>query len=254
MTAYKIMTLNMLTDVIYSFGDDRFSRRIIGMNEMIRTHHPDLIGVQELTGKMFRYMDEIFNEYELIGENRHSRILNEYSAILYKKDKFDVLENDTYWLSPEPKAKGSRFRLSQFPRIVTYALLKDKETGETFTFFNTHLDQTFNSVRKKQAEVLRGIILDKQKGKFTAVTGDFNALSDSDPLRVLCDAGLKDTAMDSLGSTLRGKIGSAIQRNRPIDHILISEHIEAYKLIKIDQKYDGYWVSDHYPLMIEMEI
>ena len=74
------------------------------------------------------------------------------------------------------------------------------------------------------------------------------------PLRILCSMGLKDTSDNSLGSTFRGKIGSALVGNKPIDHILISDHIHAYTLTKLDQKYSGIWVSDHYPLMIEFEI
>ena len=254
MNSYRIMTLNMLTDSIYSFGKSRFSRRVKAINEMISVHAPDLVGVQELTPGMFRYLDTIFEDYALIGKQRHSVILDEYSAILYKKERFTVLKQDTFWLGPSPSQKGSRFTLSQFPRITTFALLCDRESGETFSFFNTHLDQNFSFIRNEQAQVLRDLVLRNQDGVFTVVTGDFNAIPDSEPLRIICSAGLKDTSDNALGSTLRGKIGSAIQKNRPIDHILISDRIESYSLTKIDGKYSGNWISDHYPLMIEIKV
>ena len=254
MATYRIMTLNMLTDGLYNYGDSRFSLRIKAINEMIRVQSPDLIGVQELTTKMFRHLGTILQDYALIGEGRHSGFANEYSAILYKRSRFEVLQETTSWLSGSPSKKGSRFLLSQFPRIATYAHFRDLETGETFTFFNTHLDQNFTFIRNRQAQVLRTLILKNQSGIFTAVTGDFNAVPDSEPLKIVCSAGLKDTSTDRLGSTLRGKIGSTIQKYRPIDHILLSNHISEYRLAKLDQRYCGYYPSDHYPLIIEFSI
>ena len=254
MNTYRIMTLNMLTDGIYSYGDSRFSCRIQAINEMIRVQDPDLIGVQELTGNMFRYMDTVFSQYAMAGEGRHSRFADEYSAILYRKDRFEVVKEKTLWLSDTPYEKGSRYMLSMFPRITTFALLRDIENGCTFSFFNTHLDQVFPGVRRRQAEVLRSLVLENKSGLFTAVTGDFNDVPGSETLMRICSAGLKDTSGIELGSTLRGRIGSMIQHNLPIDHILLSNEINAYQLEKIDKKYSGYWPSDHYPLIIEFSI
>lgn len=244
----------MLTDGLYNFGENRFSCRIRAINEMIRTNDPDLIGLQELTPNMFPYMDVIFEDYAVFGEGRHSLIADEYSSILYKRDRFSVLKGNTFWLSPLPHKKGSKFSLSQFPRITTFALFKDQKSGEVFSFFNTHLDQNFPFIRNRQAQVLRDLILKNREGSFTVVTGDFNAVPDSEPLRIVCSAGLKDTSDNSLGSTLRGRIGAAIQKNRPIDHILISSFIDSYRLTKLDRKYSGIWPSDHFPLLIEFDL
>ena len=237
MTEYRIMTLNMLTDTLYSYGDSRFSRRIHAINEMIRANDPDLIGVQEMTENMLPYMDTIFEDYAMIGEKRHSRFLNEY-----------------FWLSQTPDQKGSKFFFSQFPRITTFAVFKDDKNNQAFSFFNTHLDHIFTFVRNTQAQVLRNLIMKHSEGVFTAVTGDFNAVPDSEPLRIVCSTGLKDTSDISIGSTLRGPIGSRANGNKPIDHILISDHINKYTLTKLDQKYSNIWPGDHYPLMIAFEL
>lgn len=254
MTEYRIMTLNMLTDTLYSYGDSRFSRRIHAINEMIKTNSPDLIGIQEMTENMLPYMDTIFEDYAMIGEKRHSRFLNEYSSILYKKDRFILLKQNTFWLSQTPDQKGSKFFFSQFPRITTFAVFKDDKNNQAFSFFNTHLDHIFTFVRNTQAQVLRNLIMKHSEGVFTAVTGDFNAVPDSEPLRIVCSTGLKDTSDISLGSTLRGPIGSRVNGNKPIDHILLSDHINKYTLTKLDQKYSNIWPGDHYPLMIAFEL
>lgn len=252
MTGLRIMTLNMLTDSLYSYGDSRFSVRIKAIEEMIRVNAPDVIGLQELTDRMLPLMTGILADYALTGESRGSRINNEYSAILYRRDRFSLLKEQTYWLSRTPLKKGSRMFGSQFPRICSCAVLKDGSTEETFTVFNTHLDLNFPRVRHQQAMVLRDLIRSGQSGSFTAVTGDFNDVTGSLTLRLVCEAGLIDTSDPVLGSTLRGRIGSWLHKNRPIDHILLSRHISDYKITKIDTPFKGYWPSDHYPLLADL--
>jgi nitrate/nitrite transporter NarK len=106
---------------------------------MLRQTKPDVIGVQELTDAMKPYMYDILKKYQLAGESRGSMFNDEYSAVLFRSDRFTLLDQDTFWLSPTPKKKGSKLPLSQFPRIVTYVHLYDKTEQKDFTFFNTHL-------------------------------------------------------------------------------------------------------------------
>lgn len=242
----------MLTDGLYNFGDNRFRCRIQAINEMIRINDPDVIGVQELTEAMKPYMTDIFRKYRMIGESRGSLFTDEYSAILFKADRFRLYDSGTLWLSEKPFQRRSKLLLSQFPRIVTFAVLYDEKEQKEFTFFNTHLDHNLEPVRNRQAEILRTLIHRYQTGSFTVVSGDFNAVPDSRTLQLLTENGLKDTVTNEIGSTLRGKIGSRIQHNRPIDHILISEHMKLISLKKLDRKYAGYYPSDHYPLLAEI--
>lgn len=249
MAVYKIMSMNMLTDGLYNFGDSRFEKRIKAIRELIRLKDPDIIGVQEMTDAMKPHMTEIFKKYRMIGESRGSRFSDEYSAILFKPDIFALSDSGTLWLSAHPRKRGSRLAFSQFPRIAAYAVLYDVFTDRTFTVFNTHLDSNFPFVRQKQAEILCGLMQKYQKGSFTVLCGDFNTYRGTGTLEQFEKAGLKDTVDDAIGSTLRGRIGTALQHGRPIDHILISDHIKLISLEKLDQKYAGYYPSDHYPLM-----
>lgn len=249
MSSLKVMTLNILNNSLYGYGNSRFKRRIEAIREMIRETQPDLIGVQELTAEMLPAMESLLETYGWVGDSRRSHINNEYSVILYKKERFEVLRHETFWLSDTPQVLGSRFQLSQFPRITVFALMKDRDTGEQFSFFNTHLDVNLSEVRRLQAMVLRDLILTHHRGEFTLVTGDFNDVRNSAPLNAVYEAGLEDLSDDTLGSTLRGRIGSARYHNRPIDHILISDKVRALDVTKISRSYNGCWPSDHYPLL-----
>ena len=248
---YKVMTLNMLTDGVYHYGKNRFPFRVIAIKKMLREYKPDLIGVQELTENMKRLFAPILEEYGMAGEKRGSAVSNEYSAILYRKDRFELLETKTYWLSETPDVKGSKIKYAPFPRIVTYGLFKDKRDGTVFTMFNTHLEEAIPSVRHRQAAILHTLVCEKQGGEFSFVTGDFNDIPGSETLSYIKEAGYEDTSESLNVTTLRSIIGTAIFRNKPIDHILISPEIREWKLQRITKTYSGFCPSDHYPLFME---
>ena len=248
---YKVMTLNMLTDGVYHYGKNRFPFRVIAIKQMLREYKPDLIGVQELTENMKRLFAPILEEYGMAGEKRGSFMSNEYSAILYRKDRFELLETRTYWLSETPDVKGSKIAYAPFPRIVTYALFKDKRNGTVFSMFNTHLEEALPSVRHRQAAILHSLLCEKQSGAFSFVTGDFNDTPGSETLSYIKAAGYEDTSESLNATTLRSRIGSAIFNHLPIDHILISPEITEWTLKRITKTYSGFCPSDHYPLYME---
>lgn len=249
MKEYSILTLNMMTDTLIPHGGLKFSRRGPAIAEMIQQLHPDLIGVQELTRTMYPYMQDIFKEYGIFGDSRHSMTNDEYSSILYRKDKFELIGGSTLWLSQTPEKPGSKLLRSVCPRIVTFGYLKDKETDDFFTFANTHLDYGLASVRNQQAEILAKILMERQKGSFLFVTGDFNTTSESDALHIFQKVHLTDVVKNDLGSTLRGPLGSIRQHHHPIDHIYISRGLSVMNVKKIRSRYQGVFPTDHYPVI-----
>lgn len=248
---YTIMSLNLLTSGVRLPGNPPFYKRITSINKLLQQYQPDIIGVQELTNDMFIYMSDIYKTYNIFGDSRHSHVSDEYSSILYNKEKFTLIDAKTLWLSQTPEKEGSKFLLSQFPRIVTYVHVKDISTNTDFTVFNTHLDNNLAHIRTKQAIVLKKIIQTYAKGEFTILTGDFNCTSKSIALNIL-QSELTDTIDDSIGSTLRGSVGSFIQRHLPIDHILISNNLQATDAKKIQTSYNGIYPTDHYPVITKV--
>lgn len=249
MNEYSIMSLNMMTDHLILHGNAPFAKRAGAITEMIHDLQPDLIGVQELTRTMFPYLQDIFQEYGIFGDSRHSFFNDEYSSILYKKSRFSLIGGDTKWLSPTPDVVGSKLLRSAYPRIVTFAYLKDITSEDFFTFANTHWDFVLPAVRNQQAEILAKILIERQKGSCTIVTGDFNTVQSSDALHLFQKARLTDVVKDELGSTLRGAIGSRSHQYHPIDHIYVSLGTSILNVKKITEKYCGVYPSDHYPII-----
>lgn len=249
MKEYSIMTLDLAADRFYPGSEKKLIRRAEAVTAMIKELHPDLIGLQGLTRTMFPHLKEVFASYGIFGDSRHSLINDEYSSILYRKDQFDLIGGDTKWLSHTPDQRGSKVLHSIYPRIVTFGYFKDKETQDFFTFANTHLDFLQASVINEQAEILAKILMEREKGSFLFVTGNFNATHDTDALHLFQKTHLVDAVKDEIGSTLRGPLGSRRQDHHPIDHIYISRGLSVLNVRKIRSRYRNIYPSDHYPVI-----
>lgn len=246
MSEYRVMTVNMWADFTHLFGTKVFSHRIHSIEALIDKYHPDVIGAQEVTSSMMKYMDKILSEYQVCGKHRKSMINNEANPVFFRKDRFELINEKTLWLSDTPETEGSRYALSQFPRIVTIVRLKDRRTGEETTFASTHLDVNFASIRNLQAARLC-LLLSHEKSP-VCVMGDFNSHAHNDSIMTICRAGYEDCADVRLGSTLRGQIGSTRFSNMPIDHIFVDCCFSRKEIRKLTETPHGIWPSDHYPL------
>lgn len=253
---YKIMSFNLLTNHLYDIGKNRFTSRAVSILKLIHQEKPDLIGVQELTPLSEKKLRDLTELYGMTGEYRlgSKYWFNESNAIFYRKDKFELLDGTTYWLSKTPEKMKSCFLTSIFPRIAVFAILKDKETGNIFTMINTHLDHGREAVRTAQAKIITTLASHHSIGDFTIITGDFNTIPSSDAIRIFSEHGYLDLVDDSTGSTLRGKLGTLAHHNQPIDHILIKGDINARNISVHHECYDGIYPSDHWPLSAILEV
>ena len=243
------MTCNLLTDSLYSWGKSAFRKRAKAILAMFDEEQPDIVGGQEYTVRMKYRLSPLLEKYGFTGEPRSIRF-SEYTPVLWRKDRFDRIESDTLWLSDTPEVPGSRHFGSQFPRIVTYAVLKDKNTGHLLTVFNTHLDLNFPSVRLKQIHTLLSLIREKGQGHII-LTGDFNETSRGKGIQELRTV-MHDAVPDSFGSSLRGKAGSTTNHNLPVDHIFHSGGLQWKKTKMIRRKFGDIAPSDHYPVVCEL--
>ena len=249
MTDLKIMTLNMKNATTTAL----FEKRAASLQAMIHWHDPDIIGLQEFTDLMIPYLSQLWEEYGVYGKARGSHgHSNERCCVLFRKSRFTFLEGDTFWLSATPDVPGSSFLNSLFPRIASYAVLKDSLNGCTFTFANTHLDVLLPSVRVRQIEVLCSQLKERVRGDFTVLTGDFNCSALSPAFRSLAKdsaLNLKDTVPTDGVSTIRSFIQMSSSHFRPIDHILVSNQLEVLKSEIITGMYMGRYPSDHCPVL-----
>ena len=238
------------------------SERASRFRQLMMEYRPDLVGTQETTSgwnkrfsTMIKYLDRYtdLGEYGMVGCSREGREATdgEWNTILYRKDRFELLDSDTTWLCDTPDEAGA-VEGSLCKRICTWALLKDKQTGETILFANTHLDHSTDEVRSVQMNILMDYLADRIGQYPFYLTGDFNCRVDSVPYSTaterLSDAH-KTTWVDRSTAT-RTYHDYKESGGSEIDFIFHNEHTVPVSYEIISKDYGGY-VSDHYGVIAE---
>jgi endonuclease/exonuclease/phosphatase family metal-dependent hydrolase len=256
-----VMSYNIRLDT-KADGVNQWGNRIEKVSDLIKKHNPDLLGVQEALHNQMMDLQKNLPDYQFVGVGRDDgKEKGEYSAIFYKKDKFDVLNQNTFWLSETPEVPGSKSWDAAITRVVTFATLKEKSTGKSFIYANTHFDHIGKEARKQSANAIKYMLLGFIKGYTNdksekeipiLVSGDYNSEPKDEPYLnmingqqlVLTDA---RPASDLTGTFCGFEVGKI--ECRTIDYIFYSAQWKAsnYKVI---QDHDGkFYPSDHLPVM-----
>ena len=245
----KICTFNLRTPVKadeLNYLPNRKGRIL----DCIATEKPDIIGFQEAAVYTADWLREALDDYTVIGCGRGKKLDDEASLIAYRKNMFEMVSAETFWLSLAPNAPGSRYGADQSgcPRVATAAVLKHRESDQWFLFVNTHLDHKGSAARMYGAiQILQYI---STKGLPFVLTGDLNALPDAPEIRVIADCkylNAVDLTAD-VGGTFHG-FGKRVP-NTKIDYIfsdLPADPAESYAVT--DEPADGLYISDHRPVI-----
>ena len=223
---------------------------------VIEQYAPDSFGVQEATAKWMRILkSELGDKYDCVGKARdYFGPFSEYSAVFYLKDKYNLIDEGTNWLSETPEKKSKSFDSACY-RITTWAVLEDKETGKRYTHMNTHLDHVLESTRDGQAGVLLEKLEELQAEGNVIVTGDFNAYPDEDVYKrmVAVTDDVAFTAKNADTGITFHKYGKKEDKGQgAIDFIFTSKGVKAdtYKVIR--NTVEGMYPSDHYPIVADV--
>lgn len=257
MSNYKIMSFNLRTDCAQD-GINSFQNRKSFVAERLAVYSPDIIGFQEIQPHMYDWLVGNLDGYYVVGGGRGADRGNEAVCIAFKKDRFYLCDCQTFWLSATPDVPGSRYSGDQSgcPRICTWVTLKPRG-GEPFRFYNVHTDHIGSYARVLAAnQVLQKISENNQRSRMkTFVTGDFNAEPDDLCVRTMTEykgTPLVDLSADS-GLTFHA-FGKEFDRNCKIDYIFADADTKLLSLTVCRDEADGVYLSDHYPIMAEVEM
>ena len=184
METITVMSFNMKRD-LFPFGSHTWHKRAAQVADLIRQVAPDILGTQELTEGPLGDMERLLPQYRWVGEGRGGGRKGEYTAIFFRQDKFRLMSQQTFWLSPTPD-RPSRDWTTPFPRVCTWCELQPVDSPEKpVRVYNTHLDHIsyFARVRGLR-EILRHISTRYQQAPGPVLLmGDFNATPTSQTLR-----------------------------------------------------------------------
>jgi endonuclease/exonuclease/phosphatase family metal-dependent hydrolase len=254
----KVMTYNIRYD---NPGDgiNQWNKRKDKVVALIKKYNPDIIGIQEALLHQVKDITAMAPAYDFYGVGRDDgKEKGEYSAILYKKDKFEVVKKKTMWLSETPEVPGSKSWDAAITRILTTTALKEINSGFEFHFLNTHFDHVGKEARHKSAVAIKGALggINLNKELPAILSGDFNAQRDEPPYKMLTNnisPQLFDTrpSADSTGTYCGFKVGE--MECRAIDFIF---HTKGWKTqsFEVIEDNDGTWYpSDHLPVVAVLE-
>ncbi len=225
--------------------------------EVIRQYAPDSLGTQEATGLWMDILTNALSDrYAYVGKPRDTRGKNtEYNTIFYLKDKFDLVDSGTIWLSETPEKEFTKSYNSNCFRIATWAVLSDKKTGESFTHLNTHLDHILEETRVCQVKVLIEKLKELQKKNKVFCTGDFNTTPKSEvyaSMTELTDDSRSVAVKSDRGNTFHGYGKMSEEKDCIIDYVFVSRgaKVDTFKIIRNTVK--GMYPSDHYPIIADI--
>lgn len=215
---------------------------------LIQKYDPDLVGLQEVLHHQLMDILKALPQYGYIGVGRDDgQEKGEYSAILYRKDRFELKWQKTTWLSETPEVPGSKSWDVAITRVLTRGEFIDKKTKKNFLYLNTHFDHIGKEARKHSAEIIVNSL--KNESLPYIITGDFNSLPTEEPYKI-ASGSLRDARQgNEQGTFCTFKVNA--QPCNLIDYIFHSEKVKAsnYKVITDN---DGTWYpSDHLPVMAE---
>jgi len=247
------------------FNDVAFSVKVMSFNvyynklteerigrvcDVIMSELPDIIGIQEGMPELCNGLDESFYEiYAQVGLGRDDPVLGENCNIFFNKDKFDLLDYGTFWLSLDPD-NSSLLPGAQLPRIATYVYLKRLSDGKEFIHLNTHYDLASDAVRRLESEIIVEFIEDEfGSGLPVVITGDFNCAEGSPGYSVLTDAGYRDT--NDYGEILPTFQGWGTA-GEYIDFIFTNSLFPAVSYKVCNVVVDGEYASDHNAIVSDL--
>lgn len=156
-------------------GENHWKNRTEMVFDVLRNHRPDVVGLQEALGFQIEQIRKAVGGYGLIGVAREDGANDgEYSAIIYRLDRFDVDESGTFWFSDTPEVAGSSHWGNACVRICSWARFIEKKSDRAFYFFNLHLDHVSQPSREKSAVLISRRLLGRKHKDPFILTGDFN--------------------------------------------------------------------------------
>jgi endonuclease/exonuclease/phosphatase family metal-dependent hydrolase len=224
--------------------------------DLLKKYDPDVIGLQEVLHHQLMHLVDQNPDYAFVGVGRDDgKTQGEYSPIIYKKSKFELIEQNTFWLSEKPDKPGSKNWDAAITRVASWAILSDKTTGRKFLMMNTHFDHIGSEARKQSATIIKAKADQLAVEMPVVISGDFNCTPDDEPHQLMVNGELfelLDHASQPTGTFCGFKVGGI--ECQLIDYIFLSSEWQADRYNVIQDNDGVYYPSDHLPVMLNVSL
>ncbi len=257
----RVMTFNIRYDTPDD-GINAWPERRILVTDILRRQNTDLFGIQEALQHQVAQIAEDLPEYGWVGAGRDDgQKAGEFAAIFYRKSRFELLDENNFWLSETPHKAGSLGWDAACVRIVTWGAFTDKQSGRRLFLFNTHFDHIGQIARKESVRLLKQMVRDIARNNAVVITGDFNFTPASDLYHQLTEPDTADMVLlDSRIGAPNGSegpewsfhgFGKAPERLM-LDYIFVSKHFGVNRHFILQSIAVDPYPSDHLPVIADL--
>jgi endonuclease/exonuclease/phosphatase family metal-dependent hydrolase len=277
------MTFNIRYDEVSDGRHVWRNRRDLAI-AAIRSHDPDLLGLQEPTESQWEDLAAALPGWSRFGEPEVEESDSEPQGGFFRTTRFRVRDRGLFWLSDTPSVPNSVSWDNDWgARACGWVRLHDRRAHRELVFACTHFD-TNAGAWLPSATVLHAELDKVADALPVVVVGDFNCAAGSEAHRYLLgeggyrdawsDAGNPDDGVLTFnGFTPRTRLAddhgalqqssqppfgrnpphTRVNRNYRIDWILIRGPVTAVSAV-IDYRHaDGLLPSDHWPVVVRLQ-
>lgn len=180
-TPLTLMSQNLrvsgnLTDAGSDGTNNTVQYRQHRFRELVKKYSPDVIATQEVNPVWIGALTDTVckDGYDMYYEYRATSS-REGTPVLWKKDKYEVIEAGHFWWSKTPDVSSNSYGEEGIPaRICCFATLKDKSTGVQFSFYSAHFGLGGGERVSGAGNQIANMFQAMPKGSYAFVLGDYN--------------------------------------------------------------------------------
>lgn len=268
-TPLRVMSYNIRSAAMKeeSVENEWPQRREPSIN-MLLDYKPDLVGIQEAQPvqreDLVEGVGDIYGLFSAVDDGVDD-VYTGHTAILYRKDRFDVLDKGHFWLSPTPDevSQPAWNATDRQYRTTVWMKLHDNKAGKDILLINTHLPYKTADVEARTAciDLIVERMIEMGGLKMPVfITGDMNAswyTTDSRRSSLQGYFARLESARENCPKNLTPSVYSynAFGLSTPavtwnIDHIFYREAIPVDFAVVNKATYGVKYISDHYPIVL----
>lgn len=242
-----------------------WANRKAAVCDFLRAHDLDIICLQEVLKHQLEDIVSSLPAYSYVGRERtDGEESGEFTPILFRSSKYQLLASGTFWLSQHPDSIGKRGWDAAAPRTATWTKLKEKNgNGKEFYVVNTHLDHKGKKARVQGMRQLKDFLHIPASEYPIIQTGDMNSSEKSPAYNIALTRNFSMSDAYMIANKRRGVGYSyhAFGRKKPVgarvrcDHVFVTNGIKVAEIeIPREAPANGVYLSDHNPVLVNLVV
>ena len=217
-----------------------------------------MILFQNISRNKYHYLHHRIDAiYEFIGVDKDDIDDNQYNLIAYNKNKYTLNNWGRFWLSTTPGVPESNDLGNQFPRTCIWASLK-KIDEYSCLYFNVELDRlncrNYGQIIDIMLKQIEKIMKNNEEDEFIFLGGSFYIEENNEKvMEKIINFGFTEIPFTN---TYHGITGN---EKKNYDYFFYIDRTDSIKITdfstyineSVINKSKHYFVSDHYPIIIE---